>query len=228
MGLREGLVFFLVVRWAHRRARREDPEAPGSVTTDELATRLFRQAMRAARAGKDDETAVAELRSLAGRHRRSLRRAEKLSRLGGRHLDFTVVARAHRLLGAAVTGHPLAPIDPAHAQHTALLDGVFDRARGDDAIWADLIARAPQLAALESEVRAGRFGHADEAIGELGEAERQRLATNTRLWFALDARIKTLVGPSSASSDPVIRSRRARAFAAFRLDRLRPDPPPTA
>lgn len=228
LSLREGLALLLLIRWARRRALREDPEAPGSVTTDALATRLFQQAMRAVRSGQDDEEAVAGLRSLAGRHRRSLRRAEKLSRLGGRHLDYTVGARAHRLLHAAVTGHPLASIDPAHIQHTALLDGVFDRARGDEAIWADVIAREPQLAALASEVRAGRFGHARETTDELGEVERQGLATSTRLWFQLNERIKTLAGPSSATTDPVIRSRRARDFTSFYLDRLRPDRPPDA
>jgi len=139
-----------------------------------------------------------------------------------------VGTRAHRLLRAAITGEPLAPIDPAQAEHTALLDQVLDRARGDDAIWGDLIAREPQLAALESAVRAGGYGHARERIDELGDPERQRLATNTRLWFELDARIKTLTGPACSSPDPVIRSRRARDYASFYLDRLRPDRRPSA
>lgn len=181
LSLREGLALLLVTRWVHRRALREDPEAPGSVTIDAMATPLFEQAAHAVRSGQDDEHAVEELRSLAGRHRRSLRGAENLSRLGGRHLDYTVGARTHRLLRAAVTGRPAASIDPAQAQHTALLDGVFARARGDEAICADLIARESRLAGLESAVRGGQFGYARTRTDELTEIERQRLATNTRL-----------------------------------------------
>jgi hypothetical protein len=112
--------------------------------------------------------------------------------------------------------------------HTALLDEVFDDARGNDAAWGDLIARESQLATLESEVRAGRFGYARERTEQFGEAERQRLATNTRLWFQLNERIKALAGPSSAGDNPVIRSRRARDFTSFYLDDLRPDRPANA
>ncbi len=109
-----------------------------------------------------------------------------------------------------------------------MLDTVFGDARGDDAIWTDLIAREPQLAGLETEVRAGRFGHAHEPMHEFGEAERQRLATNTQLWFQLQARVKTVADPSSDSTDPVISSRRARDFTSFHLDELRPDRPENA
>jgi hypothetical protein len=220
-------VFLLVDRAMRKQQRNEDPDAPDSVRTDDRAKAIFARARDLVREGREDRAAVNELRALAGRHRRSLRRAEELSRLSGRHLEQRFANDMHRLLAAALSGRPVEPIAAADAERCEILGRVFAQSRPREDTWRDLVAREPQLAALEAEVRAGRFGvqHDTSRVTreQVDDPEwRHVRGEQARLSLKLTDEVKRLAGPTSISSDPVIKSRMARDIATSYVKGVRP------
>lgn len=103
----------------------------------------------------------------------------------------------------------------------------FARRRSEEEIWRDLVAPEPRLATLEEVVRAGRFGTENKTSPptpeQLADPEwRHELGQHAELSLGLMNEVKRITGPTSPSSDPVIKSRRARDAAKFYRERLRP------
>jgi hypothetical protein len=228
--LRGAATVWLLARGLRKQDAKEDPDAPGMVSGDERSRLIFARARELAREGREDGDAVDELRALAGRHQRSLRRAEERSRIGGQHLERRRANDIHRLLQAALRNRPVEPPSPADVERFATLEHLFRDRHPDGEVWADLVVREPKLAELAADVRSGRYGlKMDDSptSAQLGDPEyRRQLGESARLTLELFDRVKQCVGPLSRSADPVITSRAARDIATSYLYRLRPSATP--
>ena len=224
VGARGAAVLLLLLRAFSKQEQKADPESSGIVMLGDRASRVLERARGLAYEGREDEAAVAELRTVAGGRRRALRGAERGSRQGGMHRESREFDRVHRLLKAAATGRALEPVSAADAQLFDTLAEFFDRARPIDEIWTDLVAREPLLSNVENEVRAGRYGPAyDAADYEPAEVddERHRVrGERARLSLELMERMRELVGALAVNADPMVRSRKALEVAYWHLDRL--------
>jgi hypothetical protein len=223
-GARGLAALLLLFRYFSKQEQKADSESSGIVMLDDRASRVVHRARELAHEGREDQAAVAELSAVANGRRRALRRAERASRQGGMHRESRAFDRMHRLLKAAATGGALEPVSPADAQLFDTLAQFFDRKRPFDEIWTDLVAREPLLLHVEKDVRAGRYGPAYDAADyettEVDDEQRRVRGERARLSLELMERLRKLLGPQAANADPVIRSRKARDFAYWHLDRL--------
>jgi hypothetical protein len=190
------------------RAQDLNAESPKFVMFDQRSSAILKRAGRFAADGREDQEAVAELKALAGRHRRALRLAALGARQWGRHRELSVRNLAHRLLQSAVTGKPVEPVGALEREQLAALDHFVELAR-DDA-WQTLTAREPQLRKLEADARAGRFGRfADVSVIDdtMTTEDKQQLAREgLKGMMELDERLKPLVGPESGRDDILLGS----------------------
>jgi hypothetical protein len=205
-------------------AEATDPsDAP--MPTDAQSVGVAKRAVELAREGREDQAAVAELRELAGATEDLLLRAERLTRQGAMHSEDRTFNRAHRLLAAAMTGQPVKPVTPSDEGLFDTLAGFFGRPSSAKHVWADLVVREPELAEVEAEVRAGRFGPGLEEEDSAAEVPRDEEWARVHgeyllLELALAERLDRILGPGSASSEAIGKSWTARAFAAQYLGRL--------
>jgi hypothetical protein len=133
---------------------------PFAVVTDR-ATRVAQRAEELARAGREDEAAVAGLLELARGRRRTLAEAAQLLRTDGEHLEIRRRNRAVRLLTAAVTGYP---IQPEPADVSARLDMLEGLASLPPRLAFEVLAaREPRLLALHDKLIGSRARANDDS-----------------------------------------------------------------
>jgi hypothetical protein len=195
--------------WAFRKGFRGqdlDAESPEFVMFDERSSAILKRARDLAADGREDQDAVAELKALAGRHRRALRLAALGARQWGRHRESSLRNLAHRLLQSAVTGDPVEAVGAGEREQLAVLDHFAELDR-DDA-WQTLVAREPQLRELEADARVGRFGRLSRGIEDViaTEEKREIAREGLRGMIELDKRLTPLVGPKSGQGDVLLES----------------------
>ena len=122
---------------------------PFAVVTDR-ATRVAQRAEELARAGREDEAAVAELLELARGRRRTLADATQLLRINGEHLEIRRRNRAVRLLTAATTGQPIKPEPADVSARLDLLEGLASLP--PRLAFETLAVREPRLLALHDKL----------------------------------------------------------------------------
>jgi len=197
----------------NRTAQRADPEDAGIVVLTDNAAKVADRAFDLADAGREDTRAVAELVALAGDSKRTLENAERFSRQGARHCEDPKFNRAHRLLVAATNGKSVEPASPEEKRAFTIVKEF--RALAPAQGWALLISREPRLAELESDTKRGVFSTATltRADPVLQSLTRERVLAGSEL----GDRLRELVGPLAQSTDPLIKTRAAFAFAMSRL-----------
>jgi hypothetical protein len=200
------------------------------VRSDDASIAVFKRANELARSEIDDQAARDELRRLAGSRHKTLERAEKMSRLGRRHLESGARAEhVHRLLSAALHDTPVARADPVVLAQIAMLREAFAKDRAPDDVWAQLLAAEPRLQAFLDDVRGGRFGEKFDPFMSSEEQqtdpERGRRAYEALTGdLGLAAALKRVVGPQAESTDTLIGSQRAYDLVHRRLLEERPEP----
>ena len=167
----------------------------------EGSRRLGRRALELAALDEShDPEGVEELRTMAGRHRRDLRRAGRA--LGGR-LTLTE-RRAFRMLMAAARGQGDA-LDPINDEDRALyaqLEALFDMTDFD--VWAFLKAKEPRLEGVEQRCCASV---------ETGETPPDADET----FLALRSATAELLGPESSATEPLLRTAEVEQLAIYTL-----------
>jgi hypothetical protein len=203
-----------------------DADSPELVMLDDRSKALLHRAEQLAAGQREDPAAVEELVGIAGRHRRALQIAALGARQNGQHHDYSWSNRAHRLLQAALTGAPIAPISPDEQARFDLLDEFFDL--DPAAQWSELVNREPRLAALEPAACAGKFAVTRRALDLLSLPHEQRAGAaraNLRQRQERDDLLRPLVGPKSGQTDVLLGSRLAAEATSYYLDHLAPDAP---
>ena len=218
------LAYRQAMRRARRREIRRDPDGLPFAVRGPVGDAVFRRAVALAAEGCEDAAAVGELRAISHADRGSLGEAERLSRVGGNHLERATENRRYRLLMAASGNRA---VEPARPQDVARLAAVAEfEALGPVEGWQRLVAAEPRLIALEGEVRTGAFVRPDTlAVASLRGSDRRRHRRDVaRRWFALRDRVDELLGPCSAQADALLNSRAARDAAFSHLQKLGMDP----
>lgn len=231
----------LVVLRIFRRAEKDtDRDRPAIVSTNTKSKAVLDRAKQLAGEGREDQRAVAELRSSARNRRRTLSQAERASRFMGYHHELSRANLTNRLLKAALAREAV-PFPPA-ARDKARIEAVenFNRLALDRQ-WALLTQAQPALFKLEGDVRAGRFGDIttqdhgfpkerpsiEETPGgerrntvtfsssdtPLAEEELQELQQEGRRREQLMTQLRPLVGPSCGDDNPLLESQRALNIA---------------
>jgi len=223
-----------------------DRDRPQMMRSTPESDAVLRRAQELASEGREDGAAVAELRALAG-GRSALRLAERASRFDGLHRELRFANRVHRLLRAASAGRAVEAAGPQDLRRIEAIER-FD-ALDEDERWARLVELEPRVGPLVDEARAlpappsatkerddserREVATSFDAAGrptrlvrvtvsgfERSEQERAAVEAFGRAWFALNTRLRTLVGPDCGSDDPVLGSAWVRRYAERHLDRL--------
>jgi hypothetical protein len=201
--------------WALRKGFRGqdlDDESPEFVMLDERASAILRRAQDLAADDREDEDAVRELRTLAGRHKWSLSLAGLGARQWNQHREGSIPNRAHRLLQAAISDSRVEPIGIEECEQLDVLDRFAELTRAES--WRMLSEREPRLLALEADARTGRFGTPGVIGNDMPREEEQRIVRDrVRGLVELQNSLDPLVGPASGSDDVVLRSHMANERA---------------
>jgi hypothetical protein len=211
----------LIMRRANREIQRADPEDPGSVSVSPEALKVAERAFKLGRSKREDRRAVAELVALAQGNTKTLENAERFSRQGARHCEDEPFNRANRLLVAALNGEPVVPASPESKQ-------LFKTVRQFLALspveaWELLVSREPRLEELASETSRGTFSQPLVAVTRNSSPGLQRIAREQSLAQSeLGDRLRELVGPIAAATDPLLTSRAAFAAALSHLAEVDP------
>jgi hypothetical protein len=214
----------------YRAANTAGPDNPGSTRSDPQSIAVFELASKLAGSEVEDDVARAELLRLAGVRRITLERAEKMSRLGRRHLELSERAnRANRLLYAALHDVPVPAADPDQVAQIATLRKLFAKDRAPDEIWQQILATEPRLTAFLDDVQRGRFGQKFDAFAPVNDQHadparglRAYESLNGDLELAVE--LKRIVGPQAENTDVLVGSQRAYDFVHSRLLDERPAP----
>jgi hypothetical protein len=183
----------LVMLWIFRRLkRRGDPDRPEIVSQSPQSKAVLERARELAGEGREDAGAVAELRALARRRRRTLRQAETASRFLGYHHERRQASLTNRLLQAAAAGEqtPTA-LTAAEEQRIGAIEAFKGLPRSEQ--WAFLLDAEPVLRILEKDARGGRFGNVTRPPDGL-------LRRGTRTHEIVDG--QRMVKVTLSSSDP--------------------------
>ncbi len=237
----------LVVLWIFRRfKKRDDPGRPQIVSHSPQSKAVLDRAKQLARDGREDPSAIAELRALAGGRRRTLRQAERTSRFAGYHRELRQANLANRLLRAAVA-RAQAPA-ALTAGEEKRIDAIEDfKQLSATEQWGLLVDTQPALRTLEADVRNGRFGEVTGPPGDLAKRgtrtyetvdgepmvkvtfsssdppptpeETRRLKEFARAHMRLTSELQSLVGPRAGQLDPVLGSQQALDTAERHLRR---------
>ena len=201
----------LSLRRAYRRqATAREPAA--IVILNDRADSIARRAESLAETGREDAQAVADLVKLAGRHMRDLRGAALSFQQDGWDQESRVADHARRLIEAALSGQPVAPVGAEAEKLFRQLDA-WDR-EDRPTRFRQLVQHEPELAAIEAAVRSGEYGHVGADETTWGPDERERVGT-------LRLRVEALIGPGGRHADhPVLRSAGVGADALFHLVEL--------
>jgi hypothetical protein len=201
--------------WALRKGFRGqdlDDESPEFVMLDERSSAILARAQDLAADDREDEEAVREVRTLAGRHEWSLRLAALGARQWNQHRESSIPNRAHRLLQAAIRGGPVEPLGVEEREQLDILDRFNQLTRAES--WRMLTEREHRLLALETDARAGRFGTSGVIGMDMPREEELRIVRDrARGLKELQETLDPLVGPTSESDDVVLRSHVARERA---------------
>ena len=214
---RNGLFTLLKLGRRLRKAyedQQSEEDWPPNVSLNDRSRRIARLAKDLARAGREDDAAVAQIQAKAGHHRDDLRVAALYARGHGLHHESPVMNRAHRLLQAALNNTAVAPPDAADRSRLELV-AWFENLTSDGQ-WAELVSREPQLAELEEDIRSGRTARflppeelSDElrlGFKNLRDEHRQALTD----WGAAAQlgiqRLENLVGPRATTGDELVRT----------------------
>jgi hypothetical protein len=223
LSLREGLLVMLLLKRLSKWSQKtEDPDRPQIISLDGRSKTVLERAKQFARDGRDDQDAVAELRALA-RSKRKLRKADRATRFRGLHHERRVTNLSHRLLEAAATGQPVAPVTAEDQERIEAVESLIRLSPQQQ--WARLVQLQPTLPDLEAAVRAGEFGarpgwlaarhealrSEDAAVkatakAPIPEQEQEQLHEYYKHEEKLLKRMRTLVGPESQAQDPLIES----------------------
>lgn len=225
----------LVVLWVFRRAKRgEDGDRPQIVSTNAKSKAVLDRAKQLAGDNREDERAVTELRALASSKRRTLRQAERASRLVGYHHELTQANLANRLLKAALAREAVPPAPSQGDRERIDTVETFLQLKKDEQ-WAHLTNLQPALLELRADALAGCFGDLkarhDEAREVLKtatdgpggqrvvsfsssdpprtEEEMRRLRQAAQGEQQLMRRLKPLIGPACGHEDLLLSSQRA-------------------
>jgi hypothetical protein len=161
---------------------------------------------------------------MAGGRRRPLKRAEKMSRLGRRHLESVRGYDTHRLLAAALRQEDVVPASEGVLAQIKALSQFCVRGRPDKEVWDELCRMEPRLLDLLADARSGRFGPGQAApfTAPTTPEEQGRVFESSHGALGLTAALKQFVGPVSECDDPIIGSERALTFADRYLGNQRP------
>jgi hypothetical protein len=185
--------------------------APFAVLTDRVM-HVAERAQALARAGREDEAAVDELRALAHGRRRPLVEASQLFKVSGEHLEIRWRNRAVRLLHAATTGRRMQPEDPAVGTRLDSLERLaglpVDRA------FDELAAREPRLRMLRDQVLDAHAHAANDSA----------FAKWLRRSAAMHRDLVELVGHARPDFDPLCSAVIAYAIASAHLADLAASP----
>lgn len=218
LNLRSLLVIGWIMRRLNKAEKRRDPGGPGVfVGLNSRAHAVHVRALELAAERRDDPAAVAELRALAKGKKRTVRQAERATRIAGRARERRRENLAQRLLEAAIGDRPVAPIPQDALERVLLLEEFW--ALPPARRWTRLVSAQPALAELEawahaSRRRPRRSVDPDSVMTDEDQAE-QMEAARTRL--ELSNRLDSLVGPRAKSTDPFVSSTLARDVAFFHL-----------
>jgi hypothetical protein len=207
-----------------RAANASGPDNPGSVSSDDESEAVFQRATALAAGDTDDQAAREELIQLAGGRRRTLERAEKMGRLGRRHLESVRGYDTHRLLAAALREEEVVPASEEVLAQIKALRQFFVRGRPDEEIWDELCRMEPRLRGLLADVRSGRFGpgQAGPFTTPTTPEEQRRMFESSHGALGLTAELNQLLGAVSGRDDPILGSERALNFADRYLGDQRP------
>jgi hypothetical protein len=207
-----------------RAANASGPDNPGSVSSDDESMAVFQRATALAAGDTEDRTARDELIQMAGGRRRTLERAEKMSRLGRRHLESVRGYDTHRLLAAALRQEEVVPASKEMLAQIKALSEAFAPGRADEEIWDELCRMEPRLLDLLADARGGQFGPARVApfTAPTTPEDQRRVFESSHGALGLSAALKQLVGPVSPHDDPILGSERALTFADLYLGDKRP------
>jgi hypothetical protein len=196
-----------------------DDERPEFVMHNEKSNAILALAQDLAADEREDEDAVEDIRKLAGRNEFALRLAALGARQWGQHDEFPIPNLTHRLLQAAVSGRPVAPLDPRDQERLEQIEEVSQLPR--DQIWQLLVDREPRLQELEAEAESGRFGPPHFVIPDAMPREEQHRVARERLegLARQRERLEPLVGPASGSDDVLLRTHMALEAAHLHLSR---------
>ena len=204
-------------------------EVPNGVLLNERSNQIRNRAIELATDEREDDSAVAELVALTGRHRHDAEVAALDLCTENRCHESRTYNRAYRLLEAAITSEPIPP--PTDAD--VVLMGVVGHLRQlpQDVLFRELAAKEPRLDEVEALVRSGELGAPiDTSILNLRDEERREFARNMlERHEELRKRLLPLVGPEAEVDDLALRSHFARSSVELYLQELadlkRRDPP---
>jgi hypothetical protein len=119
--------------------------------------------------GREDDQAVAELRTLARGKRRVLKSALRASYQGGLHREQVQVNRAYRLILAAQDGSVVPPVADDDRERIAEVEGLMALSR--DERWARLVQGEPRLTGALAAMASSQVGCSgvtgDRLVGEV-------------------------------------------------------------
>ena len=190
---------------AYRKQTKEDG-VPKGVFLNERSNEIRNRSIELATDQREDDSAVAELVALVGRHRNDAEVAALDLCTENRCHESRIYNRAHRLLRAAITSEPLAPPADADIELMEVVRHLYQLPM--DAMFVELAAKEPRLNEVKALVRAGELGAPiDTTILSLRDEERRDFARN---WLerhqALRQRLLPLVGPEAEVDDLALRS----------------------
>jgi hypothetical protein len=213
------------VLFAQHLAHREEhdhPDDPGIAILGPRSGLLKRQAMELASDDREDRQAAEALVRRAQGHDEALKRAALWLRCDGQASEQLVENRAHRLLKAALSGEPVQQITESERRLIEELESL--RARPGDGFDA-LVDKEPRLRIVADAIQPvdGMPPQEDLSVEPVRSwvaisfpfATRALSRTpvlGTRVppaILALIGQLEDLVGPTSASPDPVLRSHTA-------------------
>jgi hypothetical protein len=181
-----------------------DVDEPQAVFLTERAKELEDLALSLARADPNDPQAIGQLRTLAGRHEKDLRRAAAQIRMGGFHHENRVHHVANTNLLAAATEGTFEPLTAEEDKWFSRFEDL-ERMSGAES-FEQLAGRQPGLRAFE---QAGL-----KAAPILWPSPLD--SDDALIDFVVDG-LDRLVGPDAESEDPLIRTKLAHGMCRVYL-----------
>jgi hypothetical protein len=194
------------MRKLYKEQNLDDP-APKLVPLDPRSSEILNLARALAGDRREDDRAVKELTDLAASDEKSLRRAGLGARQGGEHLESSWANLTHRLLEAAINKTPVSRLSEAEMARLKVLDDFAALSPADR--WRALTEHESGLSGLETDARAGRFGRTMKPDDRSPQEKRQAAISRMRGREDLETLLSPLVGPQSATDDPLMSSKLA-------------------
>lgn len=188
---------------------------------------LAERAELLANQGREDEGALAELRTLAGKHLRDARAAALWFAEGCWNRESRQADRAYRLLMAVANENAVVAASSDALELFDRVDSLL--ALSHPEAFGALVKLEPRLAAVAQEAESGELGYrvdAPDFENAHTRSERDLVVQQARRYersqSLLDRRLDALVGPRAELADELLRTQVARNVAEAYLDDLRP------